>query len=209
LTQNTPFRARPRATNNETEEIMTGYRNHRWTTALTVLLTLALSTGLAWAQDDEGRGSGAVQTGDAPAAQPDGQQPPADPAADGQDGQQGQEDQAQDEGGQEEGGQGAQNQSPFSSTWVMLLMLGGIVVLYIIMGRGRRKQQQKRKEMLEQLKKGDKVVTIGGIEGTVMDVKNNEITVKVDETNNIRMKFARWAVQSVGEEPGEENPHQR
>jgi preprotein translocase subunit YajC len=92
---------------------------------------------------------------------------------------------------------------------LMLLLLGGFVVLYVIMGRGRRKQQQKRKEMLESLKKGDKVITIGGIQGTVMEVKGNEITVKVDETNNIRMKFARWSVQSVGEEPAEQSPHEQ
>ncbi len=97
----------------------------------------------------------------------------------------------------------------FESSWPLLIMLGGFVVLYIIMGRGRRKQQQKRKEMLETLKKGDKVITIGGIQGTVMDVKGNEITVKVDETNNIRMKFARWSVQSVGEEPSEQGPHEQ
>jgi preprotein translocase subunit YajC len=209
LPQNAPFRVGLRAANHETEETtMTRHREYRWIAALSVLLTLTFSGGLAQAQEDDGRGTGAVQTGDdSPATQPD---------PSGQDAQPGQTDDGagqQGEGeadGEQEGQQETERESsPWGGSWPLLLMLGGVVVLYIIMGRGRRKQQHKRKEMLESLKKGDKVVTIGGIEGTVMDVKNNEITVKVDETNNIRMKFARWAVQSVGEEPTEETPQQR
>ena len=52
--------------------------------------------------------------------------------------------------------------------------------------------------MLNELKKGDKITTIGGIVGTVIEVRDDEVTVKVDETNNIRMKFARWAIRGVG-----------
>jgi len=96
-----------------------------------------------------------------------------------------------------------ENDSPFGNYFIFI-MLGGIVLLYVFMGRGRRKQEAKRKEMLSSLKKGDKVVTIGGIMGTIMDARPEEITVKVDETNNVRMKFARWAVRGVGEEAKKE-----
>jgi preprotein translocase subunit YajC len=74
------------------------------------------------------------------------------------------------------------------------------------MGRGRRKQEAKRKEMLSNLKKGDKIVSIGGIIGTVIEAKPEEITVKVDETNNVRMKFARWAIRGVGEDAKTTSP---
>ncbi|MFB3890647.1 MAG: preprotein translocase subunit YajC [Phycisphaerae bacterium] len=84
-------------------------------------------------------------------------------------------------------------------------MLLGLVVLMILMfywtGRSRRKQEAKRKELLASLKKGDKITTIGGIIGTVIEVRENEVTIKTDETNNVRMKFARWAVREVGEPP--------
>ncbi|HUT02196.1 MAG TPA: preprotein translocase subunit YajC [Phycisphaerae bacterium] len=87
----------------------------------------------------------------------------------------------------------------FGGMWFYVVLLGGFVLLYFWMGRGRRKQEAKRKEMLTTLKKGDKVVTIGGIMGTVIETRPEEVTVKVDETNNVRMKFARWSIRGVGE----------
>lgn len=82
--------------------------------------------------------------------------------------------------------------------WLFGILLGGVVLMWLWMGRGRRKQQAQRKEMLSNLKKGDKITTIGGIIGTVIEAKPTEITVKVDETNNVRMKFTRGAIHTVG-----------
>jgi preprotein translocase subunit YajC len=90
--------------------------------------------------------------------------------------------------------------------YLFAVLLGGVVLMWIWMGRGRRKQEAKRKEMLSNLKKGDKIVSIGGIIGTVIEAKPEEITVKVDETNNVRMKFARWAIRGVGEEAKTTSP---
>lgn len=84
-------------------------------------------------------------------------------------------------------------------------MLLGLVALMVLMfwwtGRSRRKQEAKRKALLGSLRKGDKITTIGGIIGTVIEIRENEVTVKTDESNNVRMKFARWAVREVGEPP--------
>jgi len=52
--------------------------------------------------------------------------------------------------------------------------------------------------MIEALKKGDKVVTIGGICGTIVEAKPTEIVIKVDD--NTKIKFARWAVRAAGED---------
>jgi len=90
--------------------------------------------------------------------------------------------------------------------WLFGILLGGVVLMWLWMGRGRRKKEAQHREMLANLKKGDKVTTIGGIIGTVIEAKPDEITVKVDETNNIRMKFSRWAIRGVGEE-GKTNPN--
>ena len=46
---------------------------------------------------------------------------------------------------------------------MIFVLIGGMVLLYVWMGRNRRKQESKRKEMLANLKKGDKVTSIGGI----------------------------------------------
>jgi preprotein translocase subunit YajC len=97
----------------------------------------------------------------------------------------------------------------FDMMWMIVLLIGGFLVLNIFMGRGRRKQETKRKEMLATLKKGDRIVTIGGVIGTVMDTKEDEVTVKVDEANNVRVRFSRWAIRGVGEEAKSENSAQQ
>jgi preprotein translocase subunit YajC len=88
-------------------------------------------------------------------------------------------------------------------------ILGGFILLYVWMGRSRRKTEAKRREMLGNLSKGDKIITIGGIIGTVVEVRPNEVTVKVDETNNVRMKFLRSAISRVGEEVQDEKDKER
>ena len=97
----------------------------------------------------------------------------------------------------------------FDSMTLMIVMLGGFFLLYIWMGRSRRKQRRQRQEMLTALKKGDKITSIGGIVGTVIEVRDDEVTVKVDETGNVRMKFARWAIRGVGEGAKTEGPEER
>ena len=107
--------------------------------------------------------------------------------------------------GQPAGGKGG---GLFGSWQLMIIMLGGFFLLYIWMGRSRRKQRRERQEMLTALKKGDKITSIGGIVGTVIEVRDDEVTVKVDETGNVRMKFARWAIRGVGEAGKAEDPAQ-
>jgi preprotein translocase subunit YajC len=51
--------------------------------------------------------------------------------------------------------------------------------------------------MLSALKRHDRVQTIGGVIGAVVEVKDDEVVLKVDETNNIKMRFARSAVQQI------------
>jgi len=103
---------------------------------------------------------------------------------------------------------GTQSQSPFDFRFILILV-AGFVLLWFFTGRSRRKQEAKRKEMLANLKKGDKVTSIGGIVGTVVEVREDEVLVKVDETNNVRMRFARWAIRGVGDDAKVETPDQR
>ena len=76
-----------------------------------------------------------------------------------------------------------------------LIFLGVMFLLmYMILFRGPRKKQQKQKQMMQALAKNDKVQTIGGIIGTVVDIKDNEVTLKVDESNNTKIKILRSAI---------------
>jgi preprotein translocase subunit YajC len=68
------------------------------------------------------------------------------------------------------------------------------VLMYLILFRGPRKKQQQHKQMMQALAKNDKVQTIGGIIGTVVDIKDDEITLKIDESNNTKMKIVRSAI---------------
>ena len=72
-----------------------------------------------------------------------------------------------------------------------------IVVFYLFLWRTKRTEDTKRKDMLGQLKRGDRVQTIGGILGSVVDVKDSEVTLKVDETSNTKIRFSRSAIHRV------------
>ncbi len=79
--------------------------------------------------------------------------------------------------------------------WVGLILM--LVVFYAFMFRGSRKEKQKRRDMLANIKKGDRVMTIGGIIGSVVNVKDDEIMLKVDESTNTKVSFVRGAIQKV------------
>ena len=90
----------------------------------------------------------------------------------------------------------------------MLRMMGPpfviIFVLYFLMDSPRRKEQAKRDLMMKNLKKTDRVVTIGGIYGSVVNISSDgkEVTLKVDEST--RIKFRRTAIAEVlGDEPAD------
>lgn len=68
------------------------------------------------------------------------------------------------------------------------------VVMYFLLFRGPRRKQQQHKQMVQSLQKNDKIQTIGGIIGTVVDIKDDEITLKVDESNNTKIKIASTAI---------------
>jgi preprotein translocase subunit YajC len=72
-------------------------------------------------------------------------------------------------------------------------------VMYLLMIRPMRKQEQQRQAMIAQLKKNDKVVTNAGIIGTVAEIAEgeDEITLKIDPSSNVRLKVLRSSVARV------------
>jgi len=80
----------------------------------------------------------------------------------------------------------------FSSPLILFGLM--FVVMYFLLFRGPRKKQQQHRQMVQSLQKNDKIRTIGGIIGTVVDIKDDEITLKVDESNNIKIKIASSAI---------------
>jgi preprotein translocase subunit YajC len=68
------------------------------------------------------------------------------------------------------------------------------VIMYLFLMRGPRKQQQKHRQMVQSLSKNDRVRTIGGIFGTVVEVKGDEVVLKIDESNNTKIRVSTSAI---------------
>jgi preprotein translocase subunit YajC len=81
------------------------------------------------------------------------------------------------------------------SNYMQLLFIGGIfVVMYFILFREPRKRQRQQQQLIQSIKKNDKVRTIGGIIGIVVDVKDDEVVLKVDESNNTKIRVMASAI---------------
>jgi preprotein translocase subunit YajC len=76
------------------------------------------------------------------------------------------------------------------STLVMFAAV--ILIMYFLMIRPQQKRQKEHQKMLSSIQKGDKVVTSSGIHGTVVELDEKTMTLRVDE--NTKMKFERGAV---------------
>ncbi len=70
-----------------------------------------------------------------------------------------------------------------------------IIVMYFLLFRSQRKQAQRRKAMLEALKAGDRVVTNGGIYGTITSVKDKSMMVKI--ADNVKIEVSRASVSGI------------
>lgn len=71
-------------------------------------------------------------------------------------------------------------------------LMGGI--FYFMLWKPQKKQQQERQNLLNSLKKGDKIITIGGIYGTITDI--SERTVKVEVAEGVEVTMVRSAVSN-------------
>ena len=79
----------------------------------------------------------------------------------------------------------ANGQAGGRTMWVMLLLI--FVIMWFFMIRPQRKQQKELQKFRDALKKGDKVVTIGGIYGTVVELKDKSVLIEVDKDVKIRV----------------------
>jgi preprotein translocase subunit YajC len=89
---------------------------------------------------------------------------------------------------------------PFWANPPQILMLAVFaVVMFILLNssKSKRNDQRQRDEMLKNMKRGDRVMTAGGILGTVVDVRDTEVVLKVDESTNTKIKFSREAIKRV------------
>ena len=82
-----------------------------------------------------------------------------------------------------------------SGFMVVLVMMFLAMIIFSFMGQ--RRDRKKREAMISAVKKHDKVQTVGGLIGSVVEVKTDTIVLKVDESANTRITFARSSIQQV------------
>ena len=79
------------------------------------------------------------------------------------------------------------------STVVMMVAMLGI--FYFMLIRPENKRKKEAEQMRSSVRKGDKITTIGGVIGTVVDVKENNVVVETS-ADQVRIEFAKWAISS-------------
>ena len=94
----------------------------------------------------------------------------------------------------------AQNGAGGFDYMTILFLVGIVAVFYLLILRPAKKREQERKQMIESLKKGSQIVSIGGIYGTVTTIKENDIIVRIDSEKDVRVKMSRGAVNKIIEE---------
>lgn len=91
-------------------------------------------------------------------------------------------------------------QDPFSQSFMLVVPMLVIFGLYFVIVAGpERKKTRDKQKMIDQLKKNDKVLTIGGIYGVVANAKpgDDEVVLKIDEDKDVRMRVSKSAIASV------------
>jgi preprotein translocase subunit YajC len=81
------------------------------------------------------------------------------------------------------------------STFLPFILI--IAIFYFLIIRPQNKKQKETQKMLSALKKGDKVITVGGVHGVISTVREGSVVVKVDE--NTKIEFSRSAIATVSE----------
>lgn len=99
------------------------------------------------------------------------------------------------------GGGGAAPANPFGGGFLFLI-LGLMAFMLVMSSMGQRKEKKKRAALLNSLGKHDRVQTAGGVIGTISEIRGDEVVIKVDESTNTKIRFARSAVQQVLKQAG-------
>jgi preprotein translocase subunit YajC len=88
--------------------------------------------------------------------------------------------------------EGAAAGGMMSTVVMMVAMLG---IFYFMLIRPENKRKKEAEQMRSSVRKGDKITTIGGIVGTVVDVKENNIVMETS-ADQVRIELAKWAISS-------------
>ncbi len=83
------------------------------------------------------------------------------------------------------------------NTYSIIMMFVLLAILYFFMIRPENKRRKKAEELQNSLKKGDKITTIGGIVGTIVQVNEGTVVIETSD-DRVRMEITKWGVSSQG-----------
>jgi preprotein translocase subunit YajC len=88
---------------------------------------------------------------------------------------------------------------------IVLMLVPLAFIFYFVLLRPQQQQEQKQRSMIEALKKNDKVLTTGGIYGTVISVDSNhdKVVLRVDDERGVKLAFTKSSVARVIESSSE------
>ncbi len=95
------------------------------------------------------------------------------------------------------GGSSPPPPSLFGDPLLMFMLIGFMVLMIVFSISSGRKERKRKDALLKSLAKGQKVQLAGGELGTVVDVREHEVVVKVDENSNTRIRYVKSAVAAV------------
>ncbi|MCH5279185.1 MAG: preprotein translocase subunit YajC [Christensenellaceae bacterium] len=90
----------------------------------------------------------------------------------------------------------------FSSYGFIIIMIVAIIVMFVMSSRSQKKRQKQYQSMLDGIKPGSRIRTIGGIYGTVTSVKDDVVIVSVGP-DKVRLVFTKQAIASIEDAPVE------
>ncbi len=96
---------------------------------------------------------------------------------------------------QAEGGKPTPPQHPLSNPLFMLVMI--FIFIYFVLIRPEKRRADEKAQLLSALSKNDRVITTGGMYGTIVNLKDDEVTIRVDDQAKVKIRFLRSAIASV------------
>jgi len=103
----------------------------------------------------------------------------------------------------------AQGQAPHNPTgailFQVLFLVGIFAIFYFLIIRPQKKERERHRRLIESLKKGDKVITSAGIWGTVVEIGDRTVSLKVDA--NTKITFSKEAI--IGLQPEREKKEEK
>jgi preprotein translocase subunit YajC len=92
--------------------------------------------------------------------------------------------------------------NPFSN--MLFLLVAMVAIMYFLMIRPNQKREKDRREMMAALAKGDKVVTSGGICGSVVGLSEKTVVLRISDDPAVKVEFLRGAISQVTSRAGQD-----